>query len=442
DVARINASFADHAELKRVSSDIRNISKDIALMMDTKGHKIRISDFKKSIQLKKGQKFSVFCNKVSKGVYLVTDANFGLETQIPKDTILLVDDGLIQLKVRQVKPDVSGVELVCEVIQGGELKRSKTVNIPGVHLDFPELAKKDYEDIMYAKKLKFDFIAASFVRNTDDIRAIRKLVDGSNTKIIAKIEDAEGAANFDGILKEVDGIMIARGDLGIEMPTEKVPVLQKKFIEKCNAVGKPVIVATQMLQSMIENIFPTRAEVSDVANAIFDGTDAVMLSAETCTGKFPVETVGTMAKIAKEVELSVDPVEMKPTTLAKPTTNAIARAVIDSCQSLPIDKILVATASGTTAITISRFRPKQPIYAFTQGGASKRKLALTRGIIPSTLQKSASARDKGVQSLVRTAKDQGFVSDSDLVVVVAGSNIMGQGQTNLMEINRVEHIVH
>ena len=435
--ARINASFADAAELKRVSSQIRKFSDNVAIMMDTKGHKIRVSDFGKEKVIKTGQKFSLLTRRAKKGVYLVTETDIALDKQVPNGATILLDDGLLKMEVIDKKDR----ELVCKVIQGGNLKRSKTVNIPGVHIEFPELSKKDYDDILYAKKLKFDFIAASFVRSVNDVIAIRKLLGDSDTRIIAKIEDMEGVSNFDDILSEVDGIMIARGDLGVEIPAEKVPLLQKEFIKKCNLIGKPVIVATQMLQSMTENITPTRAEVNDVANAIFDGTDAVMLSAETSTGKYPAEAVSTMSRIACEVERSISPIDRTHSPLAKPTTNAIAKAVIDSCEVLPIDKILVATATGTTAKTIARFRPKQPIFAFTKDVYSKRKLALSRGIISDVMDESSSTRDTGVQSLVKTAKNKGYVADTDFVIVVAGANIMGQGETNMIEINRVEQII-
>jgi len=437
-VARINTSFADYAELEKVSNQIRSMSKDVAIMLDTKGHKLRISDFSKSITLRKGKKFSLFTKKVKGKIHLVTESDLHLETQIPIDTIVLLDDGLIKLKVKEIRDH----ELVCEVLQGGVLKKSKTVNVPGVHIDFPELSKKDYDDILSAKKLGFDFIAASYIRSVRDLHAIQKLIEGSNIDIIAKIEETEGVTNFNDILRESDGIMIARGDLGVEIPYEKVPNLQKLFIRKCNLFGKPVVVATQMLQSMTVNVFPTRAEVNDVANAIYDGVDGVMLSAETSVGEYPIEAVETMARIAREVENNIDPSEDRiPSPLAKPTTNAIAKSVIESCETLPIDKILVATATGTTAKTIARFKPRQPIIAFTASDVAKRKLALSRGVFADILDKSSSTRDTGIQNLVKNAKRKGYISDSDMVIVVAGANILGQGETNMMEINRVDHMV-
>jgi pyruvate kinase len=435
--ARINASFADAAEIERVGKKIRKLSSDVALILDTKGNKIRLSAFQKNIKVKTGSLFSIFANKTKKGVHLVSETDLNLEKQIQPDTIILVDDGTIKLKVDELK----GNELVCKVLQGGELRSGKSVNIPGVHINFPEIAKKDYDDILTAKKFGYDYISASFVRNESDLKAVKKLVKDSHIKVIAKIEDMEGVNNFDSILELADGIMIARGDLGVEIPAEQVPSLQKKFIEKCNELGKPVIVATQMLQSMTENISATRAEVNDVANAIYDGADAVMLSAETSVGKFPVEAVSTMNKIALEVEQDVNTMDRIESPLAKPTTNAIAKAVFDACNSLPVDKVIVATATGTTAKTIARFRPKQPIFAFTNGERAKRQLAISRGIVSDIIRISSSTRDTGVQALVKNAKVRGFVSDSDLVVVVAGANIMQQGETNLLEINRVEHII-
>ncbi len=437
-VARINASFADFQELKRVSSSIRKISQDIAIMIDLKGHKIRISELKRPKIIKTGQYISIYSKKAKNEIYFVTETDIGLEKQIPKGSVIFIDDGTIKLQVKDIKYD----KFICKVIQGGQLTKSKNVNIPGIHIEFPQISKKDFEDIQTAKQLEFDFIAASFVRDAKDIICIKKLLQKTHIKIIAKIENSEGVSNFDSILNEADGIMIARGDLGVEIPVEKVPILQEKFIQKCNISGKPVIVATQMLQSMTENVSPTRAEVNDVADAISDGADALMLSAETSTGRYPVESVMTMSKIAKEIEKEIEPIDIEPSSLAKPITNAIAKSVIDSCKTLPIDKIIVATSSGTTAKTIARFRPKQPIFAFTKDVYSKRSLALSRGIIPDVLESVSSSRDIGIKILVREARDKGYVSDSDMVIVVAGANILGQGETNILEINRVEQIIN
>lgn len=437
-VARVNASFADREELERVAHLIRKVSPDTALMLDTKGHKIRVSDFGRDIAIQDGQKFSVFTEPVNNGIYLDTEQDIDLEMQVRPGSILLLDDGTIKIRVDEIR----GQELVCTVLQGGMLRRRKTVIIQGVNIEFGGLSDKDKRDILTAKELEYDFIAASYIRNSRDVEDIRTLLGEYETGIIAKIEDKEGSENFKEILAAADGVMIARGDLSVSMEMEKVPVLQKKFIEECNELGKPVIVATQMLQSMVENVLPTRAEVNDVANAIFDGADAVMLSAETASGEHPVEAVEMMCKVASEIEEVVRPVRRSPTSMAKPSTNAIAQSVIDTCQTLPVEKIIVATNSGTTAKTIARFRPNQKIFAFTADVKSKRKLSLSRGILADVLDDAtASSRDSGIKSLVRTALDRGYVNEKDLVVVIAGANILGTGGTNMLEINTVDQIL-
>jgi pyruvate kinase len=436
-VARINASFADREELERVSDQMRRISPDTALMLDTKGHKVRLSDFGNDITIEDGQTISLATGATDTGLYLVVEEEVHLEDQIVPGTIVLIDDGAIKLRVEKTE----GGKLICLVLQGGQLKRRKTVSFLGETIDLGGLSQKDVGDIQTAKELEFDFIAASYVRNAGDVNAVRSILEKSEIGIIAKIEDENGVTHFDEILESADGIMIARGDLAIGVPMEKVPVYQKIFIKKCNEMGKPVIVATQMLESMTKNLLPTRAEVNDVANAIYDGADAVMLSAETATGEHPNEAVATMVKIAKEIEKVVEPVECGPSPLAKPTTNAIAQAVIDASASIPVDKIIVATQSGTTARTIARFRPHQPIFAFAADVRSKRKLSMSRGIFSDVLNGESSSRDSGVQSLVRTARNRGYVQDHDLVIVIAGSNILGTSGTNMLEIDTVSNIL-
>ena len=434
-VARINASFADHEELTRVSKLIRELSSDVAVMLDTKGHKIRVNDFgEQPFELQKGSEFILGCKEGTQKVWVTYE---NLWNDVKEGTRILIDDGRITLKVVRI----DGSDIVTQVVQGGSLCRRKTVNIPDVHLSFPALTEKDYEDVVFAVKSGFDYISTSFIRNADDVEAVRDLTQNSQTRIIAKIENSEGVMNFDAILERADGIMVARGDLGVELPAARVPVLQKEFIHKCNKMGKPVIVATQMLESMVVSSTPTRAEVNDVANAIYDGTDAVMLSGETSTGKFPVEAVRVMASVAKEVDPHVKPVIQESMPTAKPATNAIARAVYDICEALPIDKILVASATGTTAITIARFRPKQQIFAFTRDESFKRRLAIHRGIHPAVLEAAATTRDVGVKAVAIDAYEEGFVSETDLVVVVAGANIMGQGATNMLEIQRIGNLL-
>ncbi|MCA9382598.1 pyruvate kinase, partial [Candidatus Dojkabacteria bacterium] len=293
--ARLNASFADSKDIREFIKMVRSVSPSIATILDTKGHKIRLNQFRKPIVLKEDEEFVIHA-KPKKGTIYVTYKDLAKDLKV--GSTILIDDGRIELEVKDIDSD----RIITRVEQGGELKKGKSVNVPGTHLNFPPLTDKDYEDISLAIELKFDYIAASFIRNIEDVKVIKKLLNGSRTKLIAKIEDPEGVANFDSILSEVDGIMVARGDLGVEIPAEKVPILQKQFIKKCRLYGKPVIVATHMLESMVTNSHPTRAEVNDVANSIYDGADALMLSAETSTGRFPIKATKNMSRIAREVE--------------------------------------------------------------------------------------------------------------------------------------------
>ena len=287
-VARINASFADLEELKRVAETIRSISPRIGLMLDTQGHKIRVEGLSQEMQI---------AGTISiPNTFRISYPN--LHEVVALGTRILLDDGTIQLAVKEIKDQ----EVICEVLQPGLLKPNKTVNIPDADLNFPPITEKDKADIANAISLGFDFISLSFIKSAKDLEIIRGLTVGSDIQLIAKIENRHGVENFDEILKAADGIMIARGDLGIETPYENVPILQKQMIYKCRAAGKPVIVATQMLESMKNSVIPTRAEVSDVANAVMDGTDATMLSAETSTGRYPEQAVLAMQKIALKAE--------------------------------------------------------------------------------------------------------------------------------------------
>ncbi|MDD3661463.1 MAG: pyruvate kinase [Candidatus Dojkabacteria bacterium] len=436
-VVRINASFADHAEMRRVTEQVRRLSGRIGIMIDTQGHKLRISSLSSPFTLSQGQPFSLFTHPTADGVYIETDSSVDLAPQVPVNAVVLIDDGAVRLQVTEVR----GSEIVTVVTQGGTVSSRKSVMIPGITINFNGMSKKDYEDILLARELGVDFVAASYVRSDADILSIRELLSDPRIAVISKIENEDAVTNFDRILEVSDAVMVARGDLGLEIQLERVPVLQKQLVSKCNTIGKPVIVATQMLQSMTKSISPTRAEVSDVATAIFDGADAVMLSAETGVGSYPAEAVETMARISREVEKTVLPVEASSTMIAKPTTNAIAQAVKDCCDVLPVDAVLVATATGTTARTISRFHLRQPIFAFTRDPSSARKLSISRGITADVFTDSSSTRDSGIQLLVRSAVEKGYVTRTDLVVVVAGSNILGQGETNMLEINRVETII-
>jgi pyruvate kinase len=437
DIARINASFADEPEIRRVTAMVRRLAPRVAVLLDTHGHKVRLNDIGENRQISSGDRLSLFTQPTNSGMFLVTESQVNLEQQIPVGSIILIDDGTIKLNVAEIR----GTELVCDVIQGGELKRMKTVSIPGVSLDFGGLSENDRQVIILAKELGIDIIAASFVRTADNVREIRGLLEGSSIALVSKIEDQQGVEHFKSILELSDGIMIARGDLSLDVLPERVPALQKHFIKECNAMAKPVVVATQMLESMVNSVTPTRAEVSDVANAVYDGADAVMLSAETSVGKYPVEAVAMMGRIAHEIELTLEPRDCPPSPSAKPTTNAIAKAVYESCLQLPIDKVLVATGSGCTAQTISRFWLKQPVFAFTHDHTAEMRLMLSRGIVPDVITETSANASAGVKAMVSLARDRGYVDDDDLVVVVAGANVIAQGGTNMLEINNVAHII-
>lgn len=433
-VARINTSHAIEGEIERVASSIRAISEDVGILVDLEGPKIRLNDFGEPVMVENGELFTFSCDNAG-GKFVVSHPELYKDVKV--GTRLLVDDGKLIFDV----VEINGTNIIAKAAKGGLVKKHKTVNVPGVHLSFPVIDEKDYESIMKALEVKADFISGSFIRSAEDVQAIRSLIENSNIKIISKIENPEGVVNFDSILEASDGIMVARGDLGVELPAEQVPMLQKEFVKKCNRMGKPVIVATQMLESMTESPTPTRAEVNDVANAIFDGADAVMLSGETSVGKYPVDAVRVMNNVAREVEPHIEPVRASGMPGAKPATNAIVNAVADICQDLPIDKVLVATATGTTAISLSRFRIKQPIYAFTKDAIYNRRLALHRGVEGEVVEAAATSRDLGVRAVAKDAFEAGLVSESDLVVIVAGANIMGQGATNMLEIQRVGELL-
>lgn len=428
--ARVNASFADESEIKRVYKLIRSISDEVALILDTKGHKIRVSDFSEPIHLKSGDTFVLDSMPNKKYIWATYPT---LYQEVPVGTKLLLDEGKIELKVT----GKDETRLICKVVVGGILTRSKTLTVSGIHLNFPPLTEKDKKDIKTAVACGYDFIAASFIRNVKDIKAIDKLLKGSKTKLISKIENYEGIENLDSIIDKSFGIMVARGDLGVELPLERIGVLQKEIVRRCNEVGKPVIVATQMLESMIENPRPTRAEVSDITNAVFDGADAVMLSAETSVGNYPVECVKIMRKIVEYSEQFVEPSRILVSTpFAKRNTNALAKAVSDICRISDVKAIIVATLSGITARIISRYRPKPPIIAFVRDIYVKRGLEITKGVFPELTNPLSRDKNKFVKQMVKNAYKIGYVSKGDTVVVVAGESLLKK-ETKLLEVTKV-----
>ncbi|PKN02897.1 pyruvate kinase [Candidatus Dojkabacteria bacterium HGW-Dojkabacteria-1] len=440
-IARINASFADFDELKRVSRSIRKLSPRVAVMLDTKGHKIRVTGFEKEKELKTGDTVVIlsedttYKEPLSDKHIAITYPN--LHNEISRHAKILLDDGNILLSVE----DIRGEQILCKIEQGGILKPKKTVNIPGTHLNFPSLSEKDEGDIKYAVKNDFDFISASFIRNVQDVAMIREAMGNTDCKLIAKIEDREGLDNFDEILPLVDGIMIARGDMGVELPLEDVPIYQKQMIYKCRNVGKPVIVATQMLESMRENIRPTRAEVSDVANAIMDGTDAVMLSAETSTGKYPVEAVKTMNKIALRVENILKPQKVMGDTSACIETDELCRSLFDMTERVMIKGIVVISVTGKTVRSLSRHRLNIPIWEIAENIKQVRQSGILRGVKTYYLNEFPKDRDKAVKQAVETVYSYGELDLNDKIAIISGSSIKNKSTNTILEIVEVKDII-
>ncbi|KKP65688.1 MAG: Pyruvate kinase [candidate division WS6 bacterium GW2011_GWE1_34_7] len=441
DVARINASFADFEELDRVSRMIRALSPRVGLMLDTKGHKIRVTGFEKEKYLKERENIIIvseeyFQNNQLSEKYIATTYPT-LHKDITRNSKILLDDGNIVLNVI----DIKGQEVLCEIEQGGILKPKKTVNIPNTHLNFPQLSEKDKNDIKYAVEHNFDFISASFIRNINDVAVIKEVMGKSSTKLIAKIEDREGIDNFDQILSVVDGIMIARGDMGVEIPLEEVPVVQKQMIYKCRSVGIPVIVATQMLESMRENINPTRAEVSDVANAVMDGCDAVMLSAETSTGNYPAKAVKMMNDIALKVENVLRPQKITGYTNATIETDELCKTVFDLVNNLYLKGVIVISQSGKTSLSLSRHRLNIPIWEISNDIQRIRQNSLVRGIKGYYLKDFPLDRDSAIVSSVECVYSYGELDLNDKIAIISGSSIKNRSNNSILEIIKVKDVI-
>ncbi len=441
DVARINASFADFDELNRVSKSIRNLSPRVAIMLDTKGYKIRVTGFENERELKQGDSVIIISDEYSKDTQ-VSDKYIqitypSLHNDISRGTLILLDDGSISLKVL----DIKNQEVFCSVVQGGLLKTKKTVNIPNTHLNFPSLSKKDIDDIKFGVQNGFDYISASFIRNINDVAKVREAMGNTQTKLIAKIEDREGIDNFDQILNFVDGVMIARGDMGVEIPLEEVPIIQKQMIYKCRCVGKPVIVATQMLESMKENIRPTRAEVSDVANSIMDGCDAVMLSAETSTGKYPALAVKMMNDIALKVENVLKPQKIVGYTQASIDTDVLSSALFDIVEQLHLKGVVVISQSGKTSQSISRHRLTIPIWEVGNDIQRIRQNALLRGVKGFYSKSLSLDRDDVIKQSVECIYSYGELDLDDKIAIISGSSIKNRSNNTILEISVVKDVI-
>ena len=441
--SRHNFSHGDHEEHKgrilRVREIAKELGREVAVILDTKGPEIRTGKFDpKKIELQKGAEFTVYAGDMD----LVGDATkcgvtyAGLANDVVPGNTILIDDGLVGLTVESIE----GNKIHCTVQNTGFVATHKGVNVPGVSIQLPALTEKDIADLKFGCEIGVNAVAASFIRKASDVETIRQVLNengGEDIKIISKIENQEGVDNIDAILEASDGLMVARGDLGVEIPFEKLPAVQKMMIEKCNAAGKPVVTATQMLDSMMRNPRPTRAEVSDVANAIYDGTDAIMLSGESANGDWPVESVQTMAKIAEETEkkLSYETAVSRAKNHTPAVSGVISRAACNAANELKAAAIVTSTKSGATARRISQCRPDCPIVAVTPNEKVAKGLAFSFGVY-SMVTPAASNTDEVIANAIEAAKNSGFVSTGETVVVAAGLDTVGS--TNLLKVTEVK----
>lgn len=446
-VARINFSHGAKEIHRQRIEKFRQVGEQsgryLALLVDTRGPEMRIKSFGEDyVELQEGQDFSLTTRDITGDTHKVSVTYQGLPDDVPRGASILLDDGAISLEV----VDITADEVRCRVVDGGILRSNKGMNIPGVHLNLPVISPEDRSDITFALNLGVDYIAASFIRNREDVLDIRNLVEKEGqkeVKIIAKIENQQGVDNFSSILEVADGVMVARGDLGVEIPAEDVPLVQKSIIEYCNRAGKPVITATQMLESMMENPRPTRAEASDVANAIFDGTDAVMLSGETAVGDYPVETAETMCRIAERTEKGLQYEQLlqyfEP-IMEKTVTDAISYATCHTSQELGASAIITSTQSGYTARMVSKYRPRAPIVAVTPVEEVARSLTLSWGVYP-TVSPPVYNTDEMFKLVVETALNAGLINMGDLVVITAGLPVGVSGTTNFLRVETVGEII-
>ena len=445
-VCRFNFSHGSHEEHKgridMVKKVREELNRPIAILLDTKGPEIRTGNFADpEVLLEEGSEFTITMDEVVGTKEICTVSYKGLADDVKEGDTILIDDGLVGLRVKSVENG----NIKCIVENSGIVKNHKGVNVPGVKINLPAITPKDVSDIEFGIREGIDMIAASFVRKASDVLAIREILEKNNAGdvlILSKIENQEGVENIDEILQVSDGIMVARGDLGVEIPTEEIPIVQKMIIKKCNELAKPVITATQMLDSMIRNPRPTRAEVTDVANAIYDGTDAIMLSGETAAGKYPVEAVKVMASIAKRIEQTLDYDRMLKEKGSKnvTVTDAISHATCTTAVDLNASAIITSTSSGYTAKMVSKFRPQAPIIAATSNEAVMRRLALTWGVCPI---KSALAgnTDEVIEKSIEASIEAGYVKNGELVVITAGVPVGVSGTTNLIKVHVISEVL-
>ena len=445
-VARMNFSHGSYEEHLGRLNMLRQVREEldmpIAALLDTKGPEIRVKSFENGkVFINEGEEFTLTTRDIIGSEKEVSITYAGLPRDVSEGTRLLLDDGLIELRVNSV----TETDINCTVINGGPVSDKKSVNVPGVSLNMPYMSEKDREDILFGIKNGYDFIAASFVRSAADILEIRAILDKEkcdSIRIIAKIENAEGVDNIDEILSVSDGVMVARGDMGVEIDFAEIPIIQKALIQKCYNLGKPVITATQMLDSMMSHPRPTRAEITDVANAIYDGTSAIMLSGETAAGKYPIEAVKTMNAIALRTEADINynkRLMLRRHDAHTGVADAVARAACTTAMDLGANAIITTTRSGETARLVSKNRPQQPIIACVISESVYRRLALSWGVVP-IMMPVVETTDESVEICTRLSRQKGYVKDGDLVVITAGG-ISGMtqtaGTTNMIKIQLI-----
>ena len=442
-VARCNFSHGNYEDHKKRMDMVKKLRKEVdkpvAILLDTKGPEVRVKDFKEGkVTLEEGQLFTLTADEVEGTKDIVSVTYNRLYEDLEVGMRVLIDDGLIEMKVEEVNK----TNIVCRVINGGTVSNHKGVNVPDVDLSMPYISDKDREDILFGIEQDVDFIAASFVQKKEDILQLRKLLEkngGDSVKIIAKIENAQGVANIDDIIEVSDGIMVARGDMGVEIPYEEVPVIQKKIIKKVYLAGKNVITATQMLESMIKNPRPTRAETTDVANAVYDGTSAIMLSGETAAGSYPVEAVKTMVRIAERTEQDIDYRKrfFHNERKANPDiTDAICHATCTTALDLSAKAIVTVTKSGTAARMISRYRPQSDIIGCATTEKVCRQLSLSWGVTPLQIEEERDVFtlfDRAIEA----AEKRKLLEKGDLTVITSGVPIGISGTTNMMKVQIV-----
>ena len=441
-VARFNFSHGSHEEHKGRLDNLKAIraelGKPVAALLDTKGPEIRLKEFKNGVEmLEAGQTFTLTTREVEGTKEICSITYKDLPQDVHEGGTIMLDDGLIKLRIT----NVTDTDITCEVLNSGKIKNKKGVNVPGVHLSMPYLSQRDRDDIIFGVQQGFDFIAASFVRTAQDVYDIRNLLNeyDSNIRIIAKIENREGVNNIDSILAAADAVMVARGDLGVEIDFTELPGIQKSVIDRSFSFGKPIVTATQMLDSMMVNPRPTRAEISDVANAIYDGTSAIMLSGETAAGAYPVEALKTMSAIAERTENEVHYRDNRLVDASNgqiSVSDATAHAACLTAKDVNASAIVTVSESGNTARLLSKYRPAQPIIACVMNEQVQRQLAISWGITP-LMMPLAHSTDELIEMSTNLAKENGYLHDGELAVVTAGVPVGVSGTTNMIKIHMI-----